>query len=273
MKNKLSLSFIVLTVILAAHTVSASEVTGNLSTGVSSTVGNSVQGTVITAPTTNPASGTYTSPQNVTLSAADSTSIRYTTNGENPTCSTGTLYSGAISVSSTVTIRAIACYPENKSSTVSAHTFTINQTTTTTTTGGGGSGGGSSLRNSSSNTNTSDTSSNTSDNTTTTNFVTFTPTSNTQVEDGVAIPSDDEGDDIENSSVSNEGTLETVPVVANTLSATNPSQNQNTSNASNQTAALGDLGLDTSTIYWILGGLLLLLGIGYTLYVGFRREE
>ena len=78
-------------------------------------------------PTFSVAAGTYTSVQSVTLACATSgATIRYTTNGTNPTATTGTVYSGAITVSSTQTIKAIAyksCY--NNSSVASA-AYTIN---------------------------------------------------------------------------------------------------------------------------------------------------
>jgi len=81
----------------------------------------------IVAPTANPVAGTYTSTQNVILTAAGSSSIRYTTDGTtSPTCSSGTVYSGAISVNSSQTIKAIACYPDGASSSVSSFAYTIN---------------------------------------------------------------------------------------------------------------------------------------------------
>jgi len=61
-------------------------------------------------PTFLPAAGTYTSSQDVVLSCATpSSSIYYTTDGTNPNnTGNGTLYSGAIPVSATDTIKAIA---------------------------------------------------------------------------------------------------------------------------------------------------------------------
>src|SRR3989344_2811051 len=86
--------------------VSASEVIGTLSTGVST----GLSGIVDAPPIASPAPGTYTSVQSVTLSAVDSTSIHYIIDGASPTCTTGTTYTGAISVSSSQTIRAVACF-------------------------------------------------------------------------------------------------------------------------------------------------------------------
>jgi hypothetical protein len=88
-------------------------------------------GTTVATPTFSPAGGTYTSTQSVSLS--DSTSgatIYYTTNGSTPTTSS-TVYSGAISVSSTTTIEAIAAKSGDTTSGVASATYTIS-------TGGGG---------------------------------------------------------------------------------------------------------------------------------------
>lgn len=65
-------------------------------------------GTVAT-PTFSPAAGTFTSTQSVTISCATSgVVIKYTTNGSTPSRSVGTTYTGAISVSSSQTLKAIA---------------------------------------------------------------------------------------------------------------------------------------------------------------------
>jgi hypothetical protein len=119
--------------------VYASEVTGTLSTGLGN---SSVTGVVISAPVANPAAGTYTSAQSVTLSSPGSLSIRYTTDGTTvPACTTGVLYSSAISVATTQTLQAVACYANGASSPVSSSLFTVNIPITS---GGGGGGGGSS---------------------------------------------------------------------------------------------------------------------------------
>jgi len=77
-------------------------------------------------PTFSPVAGTYSSTQNVTLASTTSgAKIYYTTNGSEPT-SASTLYSSAIAVSSTTTIKAIA-YDANDAnpSSVASATFTI----------------------------------------------------------------------------------------------------------------------------------------------------
>ncbi len=110
----------------------ASEYSGIISTGL----GTGIQGIVISAPIANPTAGTYSSTQNITLSAQGSSSIRYTIDNSVPTCSIGTVYTTSISVSSSQTIKAIACYADGSSSVVATLQYIINQA------GGGGGGGG-----------------------------------------------------------------------------------------------------------------------------------
>ena len=80
----------------------------------------------VSAPVADPPAGIYTSAQSVRLSSASSTSIRYTTNGNTPTCSSGTLYvdTSPISVTSSKTIKAIGCNG-SLSSTVSTFVYEI----------------------------------------------------------------------------------------------------------------------------------------------------
>jgi hypothetical protein len=99
-----------------------------------------IGGTLKAEPTASPSAGTYTSSQSVTLSVDGAESIRYTTNGSTPTCSS-TEYSSAISVSSTTTIKAISCYSDDESSDVATFTYTIDVDTRSP--GGGSPGGGS----------------------------------------------------------------------------------------------------------------------------------
>jgi hypothetical protein len=90
------------------------------------------------SPSASPAAGTYAAGQSVTLTTNDGTAtIRYTTNGVAPTCGTGTAYAGAISVGSSMTIKAIACDPAGNFSSVSTFVYIIS--------GGGGGGGGGGL--------------------------------------------------------------------------------------------------------------------------------
>lgn len=84
----------------------------------------SVTPTTVATPTFSPAGGTYTSAQNVTISTTTSgATIYYTTNGNTPT-SNSNLYTGAITVNSTTTIKAIAI-KDGVSSSVATATFII----------------------------------------------------------------------------------------------------------------------------------------------------
>jgi hypothetical protein len=81
---------------------------------------------VTAAPTFSLASGTYTTAQSVTI--VDQTSgatIYYTTDGSSPTASS-TMYSGAISVNSSITLKAIAIAAGFANSAVASASYTIN---------------------------------------------------------------------------------------------------------------------------------------------------
>ena len=145
MKNKLKLilpAIVILPLLGLGNLALASEVTGTLSTGLNSTVGNTVNGVVIAPPVASPVAGAYTSAQSVALSAPGASSIHYTIDGTAPTCSTGTVYSSAISVNSSMVIEAISCYSNGQSSTVASYLYAINIPATTSTSSGGGGGGG-----------------------------------------------------------------------------------------------------------------------------------
>ncbi|MDR3726477.1 MAG: chitobiase/beta-hexosaminidase C-terminal domain-containing protein [Terracidiphilus sp.] len=80
---------------------------------------------VAATPAFSPAGGTYTSAQTVTLSDTTSgATIYYTTNGSTPTASSS-LYTGAIAVSSTETIEAIAVASGYNNSAVATATYTV----------------------------------------------------------------------------------------------------------------------------------------------------
>lgn len=87
--------------------------------------------TQVATPTFNPAAGTYSSAQSVSISDTTSgASIYYTTNGTTPSTSS-TQYTTPITVSSTETINAIAAASGMTNSAVASATYTIQ-------TGGGG---------------------------------------------------------------------------------------------------------------------------------------
>ena len=76
-------------------------------------------------PTFSPAAGVYTSAQNVTISTTtEDATIYYTEDGSTPTASS-TPYTGAIAVSATTTIKAIAVKEGNNNSSVASATYTI----------------------------------------------------------------------------------------------------------------------------------------------------
>jgi len=86
----------------------------------------------VATPTFSPAAGTYTSTQSVAISTTTSgATIRYTTDGSTPTASTGTVYSGAVTVSTTTTIKAIAYATSMSDSAIASATYTIQVTTPT----------------------------------------------------------------------------------------------------------------------------------------------
>ena len=87
---------------------------------------------LVAAPTFNPAGGVYSSQQSVSISCGtNGATIRYTTNGAEPT-SSSSLYSGPILVSSgTLTIKAKAFKTEMLDSNTASATFTISIPTST----------------------------------------------------------------------------------------------------------------------------------------------
>ena len=72
-------------------------------------IGTATYAIVVATPTFSPGSGTYSSTQTVTISSSTSGAyIRYTVDGSTPSASAGTVYSGAITISATTTLKAIA---------------------------------------------------------------------------------------------------------------------------------------------------------------------
>lgn len=116
------------------------------STAVSVTVSNTIPPATVANPSISPNGGSFTSSQQVTLSTATTgASIRYTTDGSNPTSSNGALYSSPFTITSTTTIKAIAYQTGSTDSAVTSATFTLS-TPPSSGGGGGGGGGGSSNR-------------------------------------------------------------------------------------------------------------------------------
>jgi len=80
----------------------------------------------VAAPTASPAGGQFTDPVNVTLSCAtEGASIRYTTDGTNPSPTVGTIYSAAINITTTTPLKFIAYKEGMTPSAVITQTYTF----------------------------------------------------------------------------------------------------------------------------------------------------
>lgn len=83
-------------------------------------------------PTFSPVAGTYNGSQSVTISSSAGAIICYTTNGTSPAtngstgCTTGTLYSGPVTVSSSLTLKAVGGGTGFNDSSVGSAAYTIN---------------------------------------------------------------------------------------------------------------------------------------------------
>ena len=108
-----------------------STTSGTISTGLGD---GGVSAVVITTPTASPVAGTYNETKSITLTATGATSIRYTTDGTTPTCSS-TAYSSAISVATSTTIKALSCYPDSAASSVASFAYTLQCSTTSVSNG------------------------------------------------------------------------------------------------------------------------------------------
>ncbi len=92
----------------------------------SSNIASAVYLLQVATPSITPATGTYTSPQTVTLSVTTSgAEVRYTTDGTNPT-DTSTLYTGPFSVGTTSTVRAAGFKTNWTPSAAVSRTYTMN---------------------------------------------------------------------------------------------------------------------------------------------------
>ena len=88
--------------------------------------------TTVTSPVTttaSPAGGTYSSPQSVTLTANEPATIYYTTNGATPT-TTSNVYSGAIPIPATTTLKFFARDTSGNSEAVKTAVYVLNLDTT-----------------------------------------------------------------------------------------------------------------------------------------------
>ena len=93
-----------------------------------------VSPTEVASPIFSPLPGKYNSAQSVTLSTTTpGATIRYTTDGSMPSDTVGTVFSGPISVSSSMTIWAVAYLPGGKVSAMSPGAYEITDTVPTYT--------------------------------------------------------------------------------------------------------------------------------------------
>ena len=108
----------------AAETLNAIAVAPNFTTSVTGTAAYTIQQPAAT-PVFSLAGGTYTGTQSVTISdATTGATIYYTTNGSTPTTASS-VYSGAITVSASETLKAIAIATGFSNSAVASATYTI----------------------------------------------------------------------------------------------------------------------------------------------------
>ncbi|WP_141732352.1 FG-GAP-like repeat-containing protein [Oligoflexus tunisiensis] len=114
-----------------------SEIVANAQSSVNTRLeSDEVQGTIqsnagtaqaVATPTISVASGTYTAAFSVTLSTTlTGATIRYTLDGSTPTSSSGTIYTAAIPISATKTIKAIAYKTGWANSAVASAVYTVN---------------------------------------------------------------------------------------------------------------------------------------------------
>lgn len=90
-------------------------VCGIASPAYATTLGGSIgSAVVITPPMASPAAGSYDAVQTVTLTASNATTIHYATDGSEPSCISGLIYTDPITVSADTTITATACYGEGE---------------------------------------------------------------------------------------------------------------------------------------------------------------
>jgi len=111
----------------ASQTIQAIAVKTGYSNSAVGTASYTISQGSLPVPTFSPAGGTYTMAQTVSISdSTTGTTIYYTTNGTSPTTAS-TKYTGAIMVSATETLKAIAVETGYSNSAVSSASYTISQ--------------------------------------------------------------------------------------------------------------------------------------------------
>jgi hypothetical protein len=112
--------------VAVSETVNAIAIAGGYSQSGVGSAAYVINATQAATPTFNPAAGTYTSTQTVTISCATpSSTLYYTTDGSTPTTSS-TLYTAPITVSVTENVKAIATASGYTQSAVGSAAYTIN---------------------------------------------------------------------------------------------------------------------------------------------------
>lgn len=109
---------------------------GNASSaGAGSDIAKTIDANSPSAPTANPPASSFIGDVNITLTSSGSNSIRYSTDGTTPSCSTGGVYSDPVHVTGSLTLSAIGCDTAGNGSSVASFAYTRNK-------GGGGSSSG-----------------------------------------------------------------------------------------------------------------------------------
>ena len=132
--KKISMFLFLFLFVFSLITISAmaETTTGTIDSGIGSS-GISVE--VSYRPSADIEAGTYTSNQSITLTSSGADSIYYTIDGSTPTCSSGTEYSSAVTVSSSLTLKAIACKSNGGASSVGSFAYVLQCATTSVTNG------------------------------------------------------------------------------------------------------------------------------------------
>jgi len=143
MFKKIFVAAVMVAFLIPAFNVLASEVSGEICTGIGCPVDRIVMESVVASPV----AGSYSAGQTVTLTATGSSAICFDTSGANPvcaysgtSCTTGTKYSSALTINDTTTVKARSCYANGNSTAISSFTYTISPSAPPPPGGGGGGG-------------------------------------------------------------------------------------------------------------------------------------
>jgi alpha-tubulin suppressor-like RCC1 family protein len=101
-----------------------------------SNIASAIYTMTLTAPIVTPAAGTYLATQTVTMTADSGTTIRYTTDGTDPTAAS-TAYAGAVTIEATTTVKAQAFKAGWTASAIVATSYTLKVVTPAFTPAGG----------------------------------------------------------------------------------------------------------------------------------------